>query len=128
MQNIGWDVFKINVITLSSMESGYVVQDDNIMVFVWSFIIQYLYEAQDVQSCDSVFGQSRVEYKDSFSTPYDVYAVGYCVSVCSNIWNVDLSLNEGGSELFEMLVYGLNSVEYGRRSIERLDFPDVREL
>ena len=76
----------------------------------------------------SVFGQSRVEYKHSFSTPYDVYAVGYCVSVCSNIWNVDLSLSEGGSELLEMLVYGLNSVEYGGGSIERLDFPDVREL
>ena len=32
MQNIGWDVFKMNVIKLSSMESGYVMQDD--MVFV----------------------------------------------------------------------------------------------
>ena len=44
------------------------------------------------------------------------------VSVCSNIWNVDLSLSEGGSKLLEMLVYGLNSVEYRGGSIERLDY------
>ena len=51
------------------------------------------------------------------------------VSVCSNIWNVDLSLSEGGSKLLEMLVYGLNSVEYRvEGQLSGWTIPDVREL
>ena len=89
---------------------------------------QYLYEAQDERSCKSVFGQSRVEYYDKYTSPYDVYAVGYCVSLCSNIWNVSLWHNKHGSQLLEMLVYGLKSVECGGGSIKILTCLDVQEL
>ena len=42
------------------------------------------------------------------------------MSVCSNILDVNLSFSECGSELLEMLVYGLKSVEYGGGSIDGL--------
>ena len=106
-------------------ESGeYVMLGDT--VSVRSFIVQCLYEAQDVQSCECVFGQSKVYYSCSFETPYCVYAVGYCVSVCSNTSNVNLSSSECGSELLEMFVHGLKSVEFGGGSIEKLDLSHCR--
>ena len=121
MQHIGWDKFnKIWRQMEDDEESiGYVVLGDT--VSVWSFIVECLYEAQDVQSCECVFGQSKVEYLCRFETPYAVYAVGYCVSVCSNTCNVNLSNSECGSETLEMLVHGLKSVEFGGGSIEKLD-------
>ena len=113
MQNIGWDMF-------NNIEDGYKVRDD--MVHVWPFIIQCFYEAQDVETCTNVFGQSRVKFERSFIiTPYDAYVVGYCVSVCNNTWTVDLLASECDSETFEMLVRGLQSVKkYGGGSIEEL--------
>ena len=119
MQNIGWDMFY-------NHEHGYKVRDD--IVHVWPFIIRCFYEAQDVETCTNVFGQSRVKFERSLIiSPYDVYAVGYCVSVCNNTWTVDLSsvTSECDSETLEMLVHGLQSVKkYGGGSIEelRLDF------
>ena len=120
MQHIGWDMFKGGLQMKVNEESGgYVVRGDTVLVR--SFIVECLYEAQDVQSCECVFGQSKVYYSCSFETPYCVYAVGYCVSVCSNTCNVDLSYSECGSQLLEMLVHGLKSVEFGGGSIENLD-------
>ena len=119
MQNVGWDVFKREAQDDST--SGYLVMDG--VVFVGSFIIQCLYEAQDVETCTNVFGQSRVKFERSFIiTPYDVYAVGYCVSVCSYTWDLSLSLHASfDSNVLEMLEYGLQSVEYGGGSIAKLD-------
>ena len=114
MQNIGWDMF-------NNHKHGYKVRDD--MVRVWPFIIQCFYEAQDVETCTNVFGHSRVKFEERgfIITPYDAYAVGYCVSACNNTWTVDLSRSECGSETFEMLVRGLQSVKkYGGGSIEEL--------
>ena len=125
MQHIGWDMFKGGLQMKDNKESGgYVVLGD--MVLVGSFIVECLYEAQDVQSCECVFGQSRVDYSCSSETPYAVYAIGYCVSVCSNTSNVDLSSSECGSELLEMFVHGLKSVEFGGGSIENLDLSYCR--
>ena len=115
MQNIGWDVFKTHV--LDSRESGYVIDD---AVVVHSFTVQCFYEAQDVQSCESAFGQSRVRF---VGAPNDVYAFGYCVSVCSNTWKVQLPYSHCNSERFGMLMYGLKSVEYGGGSIDELFLP-----
>ena len=113
LQNIGWDMF-------NNHKYEYKVRDD--MVHVWPFIIRCFYEAQDVETCTNAFGQSRVKFERSFIfTPYDAYAIGYCVSVCNNTWTVDLSRSECGSETFEMLVRGLQSVKkYGGGSIEEL--------
>ena len=121
MQHIGWDMFKGGLpIEVNEESGGYVVRGDTVLVE--SFIVECLYEAQDVQSCECVFGQSKVYYSCSFeTTPYTVYAVGYCVSVCSNTCNVDLSYSECGSELLEIFVHGLKSVEFGGGSIENLD-------
>ena len=107
MQAIGWEEFH-------NVDRGYVVR-------VWPSVVQCLYEAQDAGSCASVFGQSRVEYRGlGRSTPFDAYAVGYCVSLCRNDWNVDLRGNGLGPEVVEMLVCGLKSVQYGGGSVREL--------
>ena len=127
MQAIGWEGVRGGKVKeegrgymyVVNEDRGYVVGDG--VVRVWPSVVQYLYEAQDAGSCASVFGQSRVEYCGQWcSTPFDAYAVGYCVSLCRNDWNVDLRGNGLGSEVVEMLVCGLKSVQYGGGSVREL--------
>ena len=114
MRNIGREEFKrvseSKVITDHYRYGG--------LVKVSSFLLECLYEAQDVQRCESVFGQYRVEF-DSYSTNYVLYALGYCISVCSNTWNVPTQCIS--REGLEMLGHGMKSVDYGGGSIEELD-------
>ena len=125
MQAIGWEEFRGRKVEEESggyvvgVDYGYEVEDG--VVRVRPSVVQCLYEAQDAGSCASVFGQSRVEYHGGgCNTPFDAYAVGYCVSLCRNDWNVDLGLNGLGPEVVEMLVCGLKSVQYGGGSVREL--------
>ena len=120
MQAIGWEEFRGRKVKEEGrVDSGYVVEDGRVRV--WPSVVQCLYEAQDAGSCASVFGQSGVEYcGKTNSTPFDAYAVGYCVSLCRNDWNVDLSYNGLGPEVVEMLVCGLKSVQCGGGSVREL--------
>ena len=127
MQAIRWEGFRGRKVVEEGMvyeedfvDSGYEVGWDGV-VWVWPSVVQCLYEAQDAESCASVFGQSRVKYRGQWcSTPFDAYAVGYGVSLCNNDWNVDLSGNGLGPEVVEMLVCGLKSVQYGGGSVREL--------
>ena len=110
MQNIGWEGFK------EANDCKYLMEDN--VVTVGSFLLDCLYEAQDVQSCERVFGQYRVRFH-SQSTNYGLYALGYCISVCSNTWNV--ATGDIPREGLEMLGHGMKSVHYGGGSIEELE-------
>ena len=116
MQNIGREEFKS---VKRGSENVYRVR--NSMVSVRPFFLECLYEAQDVQICESVFGQHRVEFDTPYTLPniYGLYALGYCISVCSNTWNV--SIQHTPREGLEMLGHGMKSVDYGGGSIEELD-------
>lgn len=126
MLSVGWDVFKgWNAAWLEG--SGFYTYDyemDRDVVVVQPFIIQCLYEAQDVESCEDVFGSMTVKYPERVFNPYqglsnyDVFALGYCVSLCSNIWNISMKLTELD---LEMLGHGMNAVDHGGGSIEVLD-------
>ena len=120
MQAIGWEEFRGREVEEEGrVDRGYEVRDG--VVWVWPSVVQCLYEAQDAGSCASVFGQSGVEYHGwGRSTPFDAYAVGYCVSLCRNDWDVDLRENGLGPEVVEMLVCGLKSVQYGGGSVREL--------
>ena len=122
MQNIGWEEFK-------RVERGFRTEygvEKNV-VSVHPFLLECFYEAQNVQSCKSVFSQYRVRYSDPDQiygssyvvSNYGLYALGYCISVCSNTWNV--SLVHVPREGLEMLGHGMKSVDYGGGSIEKLD-------
>ena len=110
MQNIGWDEFK----RMKKIE--YRIVDD--VVAVDHFTLECLYEAQDLQSCESVFGVHRVTLINFRLSNYDLYALGYCISLCSNIWG--LTAVEIPREGLEMLGHGMKSVDYGGGSIDGL--------
>ena len=118
MQNIGWGEFK-GVLMRIMMRYEYKMDEVNDVVEVGPFLLQCLYEAQDVQSRESVFGQHRVKFISDFGlSNYGLYALGYCISVCSNTWIVitwDIP-REG----LEMLGRGMKSVNNGGGSIEEL--------
>ena len=120
MQDIGWEEFE-RVRRRESMTDRYEYTinevNNELEVEVGPFLLACLYEAQDMQICKRVFGQHRVKLHDEFSN-YDLYALGYCISVCSNTWNVTTvgKRREG----LEMLVHGMKSVDYGGGSIEKL--------
>ena len=118
MQAIGWEEFRGR-----RVDRGYEVGDG--VVRVWPSVVQCLYEAQDAGSCASVFGQSRVEYHGLHcSTPFDAYAVGYCVSLCGNDWMVADGL---GPEEVEMLMCGLKSVQYNGGSVRELRLSSITD-
>ena len=123
MLAIGWEEFRGRSVEVKGRvygDSGYEVVDG--VVRVWPSVVQYLYEAQDARSCARIFGQSKVEYHGrGCSNLFEAYTVGYCVSLCRNDWNVDLSLNGLGPEVVEMLLCGLKSVQYGGGSVEELN-------
>ena len=115
MQNIGWEEFKW---VHRRFEDVYKVGKN--VVSVRPFLLECLFEAQNVQSCKSVFGQYRVEFNLLLElSNYGFYALGYCISVCSNTWNVTtVGIPREG---LEMLGHGMKSVDYGGGSIEELD-------
>ena len=122
MQAIGWEGFR------GKRKMGYEVKDG--VLSVWPLVVQCLYESQDVDSCERVFGKSEVEYcgdlLEIFVSPFDAFAVGYCVSRCRNVWNVKLGL-KGMPELVEMLVCGLKSVEYCGGSVRKLSCNHIKD-
>ena len=121
MQAIGWEGFRGRKVEegKDNVDSGYEVGGG--VVTIGPFVVQCLYEAQDAGSCASVFRLSRVEYHGQWcSTPFDAYAVGYCISQRKIIWNVNMSGNGLGPELVEMMVCGLKSVQCGSGSVEDL--------
>ena len=123
MQAIGWEGFRGRKVNEGEFDGGYEVGDG--VVRVWPSFVQCLYEAQDAGSCASVFGQSTVEYDGlQCSTPFDAYAVGYCVSLCRNDWDVDLRANGLGPEVVEMLMCGLKSVQYGGGTVGGLNLSE----
>ena len=128
MQAIGWEELRGRKVkeeddyqVWQNVDSGYEVTQDGELIRVWPFVVQCLYEAQDTGSCVKVFGQSRVDYygQDQI-TLFDAYAVGYCVSLCTNDWNVELRGTGLGPEMVKMLMYGLKSVKYGGGSLNEL--------
>ena len=73
-----------------------------------------------MQSCASVFGQHRVEFPSDYGlSNYGLFALGYCISVCRNTWNV--TIRNIPSEGLEMLGHGIKSVNYGGGYIMKLD-------
>ena len=118
MRNIGWEEFK-NLKKRESMRLSFKYEVEDDVVEVGPFLLECLYEAQDVQSCESVFGQHRVNfYSYSHPTNYGLYALGYCICVRSNIWTVPI--RDTPREVLEMLSHGMKSVDYGGGSIEKL--------
>ena len=82
MQNIGWEEF--NMVKKKELVKDRYEYKVNDVVEVDLFLLECLYETQDMQICKRIFGQHRVEFDSS----HDLYALGYCISVCSNTWNV----------------------------------------
>ena len=130
MINIGWEEFKrVERSCWLTFDDGdweeafrviqYQVEDD--VVTVGYLLLECLYEAQDVQSCESVFGQYRVKFNSAGleASNYCLYTLGYCISVCSNTWNVKIW--DTPREGLKMLGHGMKSVDYGGGSIEKLD-------
>ena len=127
MQAIGWEEFRGREVGVGYQEDkGYEVCYGDVLK-VWPSILRCMYEAQDSGSCESVIGQSRVRRLElRCRTPFDAYAVGYCVSLCKNTCEVDLSHNNLDPEGVRLLGCGLRSVEHGGGSVEVLDLTGNR--
>ena len=123
MQAIGWEEFRGREVG-DGEDKGYEVEGG--VVRVWPSLLRCLYEAQDVGSCESIFNHLDYEYDiyymgRGYSTTFDAYAVGHCVSLCRNAWDVDLGVNELGPEAVRLLGCGLRSVGDGGGSVKELD-------
>ena len=119
LKNIGWEEVKCKLEGKDNIEVvEYKVEND--MMYVGPFLLQCVYEAQDVQSCESVFGNFKVNFLSlsSILSNYDSYALGYSISLCSNIWNV--KMYNTTKESIELLGHGMKFVDYGGGTIDML--------
>ena len=112
MQNIGWD-------EVERLQGKNWLEYSGMRVLL--FIIQCVYEGQDLLSCERVFSQHQVVtlYPEP-DLSAALFALGYCISLCSSAWDIALRGTHGGPE-FEMFSHGLKSTHYGGGSIEKLD-------
>ena len=152
MENIGWDeVKRLGMLQENNSYYGYKVEDD--VASVSSFFIQCVYEAQDFQSCERVFGQHQLELLSI--SHFDFFALGYCVSRCNNTWNninsrvtpvinswfmrpfgygdgeasfMWITFGIEDLEELEMLSHGMNSADYGGGSIKQLSLHMYEEF
>ena len=101
MQSIGWSNFNSSLFTLKN----------DVVLVKGSLLIRCFYEAQDSQSCATVFGQHEASFSHAGVerlSNYDIFSLGYCVSACKNSWNVEiLSATEFDQEIFNQ---GMKSV------------------
>ena len=120
MQHIGWNAFEW--VEAENGRKALQYHVDIGVAAVTPLLLECLYEAQDVQSFESIFSQYRVifEYPYAQLSNYGLYALGFCISACSNTWSVTVrGMSREGPE---MLGSGMKSVDYGGGSIEKLDF------
>ena len=115
LKSIGWDVFHTTSIKFRYVEV---------------YVIQQLYEAQNTECCAYLFDQIRMaKFQSRGLSNYDMYALGYIVSICPISWWMNLVvINDVG---LQTLSDGLNSIENGRGSIDTLELvnsPLILEL
>ena len=126
-KDIGWEL--INKATQAI--SNFLIHNPYSMVMGGQqlLLVHCLLEVQSEQVIRTACDTMMKEYHDTHSidinnefallssgfnvadarTPFDCYAVGYCVAASGHKWNVYLN-NVGGNEVIEMLGYGLQSV------------------
>ena len=118
MQHIGWNVFEW--VKSENRRKALQYKVDIGVAAVTLLLLDCLYEAQDVKSFESIFSQYRLECSYTELSNYSLYALGFCISACSNTWSVIVrGMSREGPE---MLSSGMKSVDYGGGSIEKLDF------
>ena len=111
MENIGWKEFK-RVERREFIGYRYEYEVKYGMLLIGPFLLECLYETQDVQICERVFGQYIVKFDSNYGLYEGLYALGCCISVCSNTWNV--TIIRVPREGLEMLGHGMKSVDYGQ--------------
>ena len=92
--------------------------------FYRPLLVQCLLEIQSEQtiknSCDVILEDSLQDrFTVTARTPFDCYAVGYCVAASGHKWNIKSS--NGGNEIVEMLGCGLQSIKQCSGSIDGLE-------
>ena len=114
---IGWDILS------SYSTSNYTVEKsgmDDVDCWVNTFITWCLFEAQDPQACDFVCQSNKTGYQPDTVTPFDLYALGYCIIHSHSSWALDLRGCNVSSESLQMLALSLHSKPHPRSQIEEL--------
>ena len=91
MQHIGWNPFEW--VEVENGRKALQYHMDIGIAAVTPLLLECLYEVQDVQSFESfesIFSQYRMifEYPYTQLSNYSLYALGFCISTCSNTWSV----------------------------------------
>lgn len=114
---IGWDILS------SYSTSNYTVEKsgmDDVDYWVTTFVTWCLFEAQDPQACDFVCQSNKTGYQPDTVTPFDLYALGYCIIHSHSSWALDLRGCNVSSESLQMLALSLHSKPHPRSQIEEL--------
>ena len=117
LTDVGWDI-------LSSYSTSHLTVEksgmDDISCWVNTFITWCLFEAQDPQACDFVCQTNKTGYQPDTVTPFDLYALGYCIVHSHTSWALDLRDCKISSESLQMLVLSLHSNPNPESQIEEL--------
>lgn len=77
---------------------------------VSTFVIQCIYEAQDLNGCNpQIYRENIIEYSESGPSDYSLFALGYSIRICGGFWIVSVE-GKVSDDGFKMLGLGMQSV------------------
>ena len=87
-------------------------------------LVSYLYEAQDVATCDSVLGEGEQVFEASSLS--DCHAAGWCIAASECRLRLNFHSMGSGAEVCEAFASGVKSRKEVRGSVSRLNLSGTR--
>ena len=117
-RHIGWELVKLHYgqLPYTGSDEDFVEDDEDqsgsMVYYTDSFLFHILYEAQNQSACETVFQEGgQITYQPQLNqpSPFDMFAIGYCLAHSKCEWFLDFRLNTVGQKAVESLCTCLNS-------------------
>ena len=120
LKNVGWELahryMQSSIISINISQHVDINECLVYRPFYRPLLVQCLLEIQSEQtiknSCDVILKDASINGFSVFAdTPFDCYAVGYCVAASGHKWNI-MTSTSGGGDIVEMVGCGLQSAKH----------------
>ena len=103
-------IYVAGLTKLASIGWGEFTGDSLLPEEVSTFVIQCIYEAQDLNGCNTQTPRGNIDYSESDPSDYSLFALGYSIRICGGSWTVSVE-GKVSDDGFKMLGLGIQSVQ-----------------
>ena len=104
-------IYVAGLTKMASIGWGEFAGDSLLPEQVSTFVIQCIYEAQDLNGCNrQIYRGNIIEYSESDPSDYSLFALGYSIRICGGFWKVSVE-GKVSDDGFKMLGLGIQSVQ-----------------